>query len=262
MYCFTSRTLLTRLVTALQICVACLLVQPLPLRAQGGAPMITHDGGTPGNGHWEINIVAGGAGSGTAKSFYAPDIDLNYGIGRTMQIKLEVPYIWDNGGGGDWRTGVGNSTLGFKWRMRDDDPHGVGVSIYPHLDLHNPRSSSYERGLVGPAPQLFIPLSLAHQIGAVAVNTELGYRLVSGATDAMTLGFLLGGRPASRLELMGELFGTKSVAGDSHNVLANVGTRFHFTPLFGLIASGGHTVEVSSDQDGGWVGFAAVQLTF
>lgn len=262
MYCITDQTVRTRVSTVLLICLAGILVRPPSLHAQGGAPMITHDGGTPGNGHWEINIVAGGAGSGSTRSFYAPDIDLNYGIGRTMQVKLEVPYIWDNGGGREWRGGLGNSTLGFKWRMRDDDPHGVGVSIYPHLDLHNPRSSSYERGLVGPAPQLFIPLSLAHQIGSVGVNTELGYRIISGDTDAMTLGLLLGGRPASRLELMGELFGTKSVSGDSHNVLANVGTRLHFTPLFGLIASGGHTVEVSSDQSGGWIGFAAVQLTF
>jgi hypothetical protein len=243
--------------------VAAVLVFPPCLQAQGGAPMITNDGGTPGNGHWEIDIVAGGSGSEGGKSLYAPDLDLNYGVGRRMQLKLEVPYLWQNGGAGSpWRSGLGNSTLGFKWRFRDDDSRGPAVSTYPHLELHNPGSRSFDRGLVGTAPKLLLPVEVTHQFGAIGVDTEVGYNIVSDGIDQTVYGFLLGGRPIQAVELMGEIYGTNAVSGNDHTVLANFGTRVHFSPLVGLIASGGHTIAVSSNEPDSWIGYAAIQLTF
>jgi hypothetical protein len=35
-----------------------LLLTPLSAFAQGGPPMVTDDPGTPGDGHWEINIAS------------------------------------------------------------------------------------------------------------------------------------------------------------------------------------------------------------
>jgi hypothetical protein len=259
----TAQSIIARVSRIKSIGLVAVLAIPLCLHAQGGAPMITNDGGTPGNGHWEIDVVAGGSRSGGEKSFYAPDLDLNYGVGSRMQIKLEVPYLWENGGAGNsWRSGLGNSTLGFKWRFRDDDAHGPGLSMYPHLELHNPGSRAFDRGLVGTAPKLLIPVEITHQFGPLGVDTEVGYNIVSDGTDQTVYGFLLGGRPIQALELMGEIYGTNAVGGNDHTVFANFGTRVHFSPFVGLIASGGHTVAVSSNEPRSWIGYAAVQLTF
>jgi hypothetical protein len=49
--------------------------------AQGGPPMITDDPGTPGDGHWEINIAATGRHASSFTEAELPLIDINYGLG-------------------------------------------------------------------------------------------------------------------------------------------------------------------------------------
>jgi hypothetical protein len=59
--------------------------------AQGGPPMITDDPGTPGDGHWEINLAASARHSATTSEGEVPLLDVNYGLGERIQLKYEVP---------------------------------------------------------------------------------------------------------------------------------------------------------------------------
>jgi hypothetical protein len=49
--------------------------------AQGGPPMVTDDPGTPGDGHWEINLGATATRTPGRWEVAAPDADVNYGCG-------------------------------------------------------------------------------------------------------------------------------------------------------------------------------------
>src|SRR5690349_11970222 len=89
--------------------------------AQGGPPMITDDPGTPGNGMWEINIVSTFTQSGDGKTFEAPNIDLNYGLGNNIQLKFEAPWILMKKNGETLKSGIGNSLIGVKWRFIDEE---------------------------------------------------------------------------------------------------------------------------------------------
>ena len=46
--------------------------------AQAGPPLITNDTGSPGDGHWEINLAATGDRTGGTWNVIAPDDDINY----------------------------------------------------------------------------------------------------------------------------------------------------------------------------------------
>ena len=55
--------------------------------------MLTDDPGTPGDGHWEINIATLSEHSGDTSTYALPLLDINYGVGDRLQLKFEMP--WD-----------------------------------------------------------------------------------------------------------------------------------------------------------------------
>src|SRR5439155_2538760 len=62
-------------------------------RAQGGPPLITDDPDTPGPGYWEINLAGVVARHPGSQSADLPRVDANYGAGRRVQLKFEVPWV-------------------------------------------------------------------------------------------------------------------------------------------------------------------------
>jgi hypothetical protein len=54
----------------------------------GSPPMVSDDTGTPGNGNWEINVVLAGDISKDSHAFELPLMDVNYGIGDRLQLKI------------------------------------------------------------------------------------------------------------------------------------------------------------------------------
>src|ERR1700730_11610703 len=61
--------------------------------AQGGPPLLTDDPDTPGPGHWEINIAALMEKTRSQRRVEVPRVDLNYGVGRRIQLKFEMPWV-------------------------------------------------------------------------------------------------------------------------------------------------------------------------
>jgi len=120
----------------------------LPAAAQGGPPFITNDPGTPGDGNWEINIMAYSERHPAARIFNAPILDLNYGVGSRIQLTYEVPYLVVGTDGGPTRSGLGKSVAGVKWRFYDSDEKELSISIFPQLEFNNP-DSSLQRGQEG-----------------------------------------------------------------------------------------------------------------
>src|SRR5881396_3033030 len=59
----------------------------------GGPPLLTHDPDTPGPRHWEINLSAFREWSRHSRLSETPRLDVNYGVGRRLQLKVEAPYL-------------------------------------------------------------------------------------------------------------------------------------------------------------------------
>src|SRR5438046_6049334 len=85
--------------------------------AQGGPPLITDDPDTPGPGHWEINLAALLDRGGLVRRLDAPRLDVNYGVGRRVQLKLEVPWVSLRDEKNRIQSGMGNAVTGLKWRF-------------------------------------------------------------------------------------------------------------------------------------------------
>ena len=98
-----------------------------------GPPLITDDPGTPPQHGWEINIANIMAKS---KDEFVVDVarfDINFGLSDNSQLKVEFPVRFvdcqDYGG----NCGVGDLSLGWKYRFCNEADQGLMASFSPQL---------------------------------------------------------------------------------------------------------------------------------
>ncbi len=187
--------------------------------AQGGPPLATDDPGTPGNRRWEINLAFTLEDVSGRRTFQAPLMDANYGVGERIQLKVEVPWVAPSPAG-ERRAGVGNALLGVKWRFRDEGQNGLAMALYPQLRLRAPGDASDED------VELLLPLSVRKNLGFLSVNAEVGYTLHRDRENAWISGLALGRGLAEGLEAVAELFATSGPRLGPIELLFHVGARY------------------------------------
>jgi len=207
----------------------------LPAAAQGGPPFITNDPGTPGDGNWEINIMAYSERHPAARIFNAPILDLNYGVGSRIQLTYEVPYLVVGTDGGPTRSGLGKSVAGVKWRFYDSDEKELSISIFPQLEFNNP-DSSLQRGLVDYDTRFYLPVEVSKKVGPIEVNPEAGYIFASGKGAGWFTGLVVLREISKRMELAAEFYNSANTDGTNRWNTYDGGGRYklgeHFIVLF------------------------------
>jgi len=136
--------------------------------------MATDDPGTPGDGKWEVNLGAIGTKKRDAWNVDVPDADINYGLGDRIQLNLDLPWTYTNAGG-RWRAGVGDTSVGVKWRFLDKEQgHGIELSMYPRYETS--LSNYSERiGVASPDRMLVTARDRASSSMRWAVTTLWGH---------------------------------------------------------------------------------------
>jgi hypothetical protein len=223
-----------------------------PLAAQGGPPMLTDDPGTPGNRHLEVNLALTSEVQGRERSFEAPLVDVNYGIGERLQLKVEAPLVFQRSPGGN-RTATGDVGVGVKWRFLDQGRHGspVDVSTYPQVsslaaldDGHRPT-------------ELLLPVQVAWHRGAFGINGDAGYATNSEETT-VTGGVVVGYEVSGFGEVMAEVHESSIRTTGEFERFFNAGLRRDLRPGATLLASAGHSL---ATREHVWIGYLALQLT-
>ncbi|MBV9217414.1 MAG: hypothetical protein JO053_14690 [Acidobacteria bacterium] len=227
---------------------------------QGGPPMITDDTETVPKGHWEINTAFTVERGADGTLFGTPLLDVNYGLGERLQLKVEIPWLVLKENGHSAINGLGNTNIGVRWRFRDEKPHHrIALSIYPAFEFNNP-TSSVRRGLVDKGPEFLMPLQIQTTIGKWGINGDVGYRFKRGRDNAM-YGFVVGRQINDRVELLGEIHGEGPFRklGDSE-VVYNFGSRVGMTKHTTLIVSAGRSIRRGFDPK--FIAYSGIQITF
>ncbi|WP_077037959.1 hypothetical protein [Pelomonas sp. KK5] len=230
--------------------------------AQGGPPMVTDDPGTPGDGHWEINIGAihAHARSG-ARELAAPDADINYGWGEHIQLKADIPWVTVGGDGMGTRSGLGDGDFGVKWRFVDEETAGYSLSTYPQY-TRNLLGSSNRRGITSKGHSFFLPVELSADIGGgFSIAAELGRNFVSaeGAKNEWVGGFVLAHDCGEGVECMGEIHHTTSPG--SHQTLLNFGLHWKLQESVTLLAAAGREFGTRSEEQLKSLVYVGLQFT-
>jgi hypothetical protein len=229
--------------------------------AQGGPPFITDDPGTPGNGHWEINLAATIEKRSDGRIFELPLADINYGLGNHTQLKLEIPWLVLKAPGAATESGLGNALIGVKWRFFGERKRGFSMSMYPQIAFNSP-TASVSHGLVPGGKQLLLPIEFARKIGPVDFDGEFGYRLIEHQTDEIFWGVVFGRKITKRLELLGEIHGDAKRNFREPEVLFNLGGRFKLTNHYALLFSSGRSFRPGPGDQPSLVVYSGLRLNF
>jgi len=231
--------------------------------AQAGPPLLTSDTGTPGDGHWEINVGLSLERTLSLTKVAASLLDFNYGLGETIQLKYELPWIFSNPDGDEAKNGVGNSILGVKWRFLDEDRHGVSMSIYPQIAF-NTSNTSVDKGLVDKGTAVILPFQLERKFGPLNINGEVGYIVNQERENQWIYGLAFGYKTSEQIEWVGELFGTASSELDwaNHDLVFNLGFRWKLTNWLNLNTSAGRSLHAVAGNEKTFLFYTGVQFVF
>lgn len=175
----------------------------------GSPPMHVEDTDTPGDGTWELNIGMESEWGRREHATEGPSADLNYGVGDRLQLTYEVPYVWLRDDGDDDEPearahGVGDSTVGLKYRFYDNEDRGISLAVYPQVRFRTPGAN---REVSEGGTSFILPLVLVSEFEAFSVSADAGFETGGGEQRWFAgagLGWRLGKRTALMTELAGE----------------------------------------------------------
>jgi hypothetical protein len=226
-------------------------------QAQGGPPLVTDDPDTPGNGNWEINVAVTGAQSSRSWDFAAPDLDINYGWGEHVQLKVDLNWAAGRTADGRRISGFGATDFGVKWRLVDQDKSGFALSIYPQVST-NLAPSSVARGLISDGREYFVPVEVASEYGAFHFTAELGPNFTERGPDEWLAGAIVAHACGPALECGIELHGT--LIGGRLEPLANFGVHWQIAKHAILLVSAGREFGSDAEEVAGFLFYFGIQL--
>jgi hypothetical protein len=231
--------------------------------AQAAPPLRISDTGTPGDGHWEINVGTTGEKSLSQFQVAFPALDINYGFGERIQLKVELPWIFSNPDGNEAKNGIGNSVLAVKWRFLDEDRQGIALSVYPQVEFNTARSS-VDKGLVDKGTKWLLPFEIEKKIGPINVVGELGYIYNSELENQWLYGLALGYQTSKHFEWVGELYGIASSNLDwaTHDLVFNVGFRWNLIKWLNWNTSVGRGLHSVAGNEKIFLFYTGVQFVF
>jgi len=222
--------------------------------AQGGPPMVTEDPGTPGSGRWEINTAVVFEGNAGSHQLEAPLLDVNYGWGDRIQLKVETPYLIVTKGG--TQSGLGGLEVGVKYRFAEHPEETWAVSAYPQLSFRTPLTSDEPEFRDLPT-KLRLPVQVAWSFGRFVTSFETGYQIVESGPDFWLVGVVAGYEVTRNLELLGEVHTTFGQHLKTAAPLLNVGAALEVSSHFIVMGSVGR---VWPDDGGAFIAYSGIQF--
>jgi hypothetical protein len=231
--------------------------------ASGGPPMITDDPGTPGDGHWEINVAELSNNGGGVTTYQLPLVDANYGVGDRLQLKFEMPWLLQEEANGASRDGAGDGLAGVKWRFYDDGESGWQISTYPQVEFGAPFSNSTHNGLVDSGTSYLLPLEFVHGFDGFDINVEAGrWFRPDSQSDTWIAGFVLTHEVRKGFELLAELHDEAAVHQSQDELILNFGARWDFSEHYTLLMSAGRDLHNTLSETNTLLTYLGLQMRY
>jgi hypothetical protein len=200
------------------------------LHAQGGPPMVTDDPGTPGDGHWEINLAWTEQQSPGSTLVGLPLLDANYGWGERVQLNYQASWNLLQDSAAPTESGMSDSQVAVKWRFYDAGEEGLQASMYPRFTFLDPGSDSDRRGTAGSTATFLLPFEVRRDLGFLSLNADFGYTFSAAEGDRGWMGGLCVGHNVTKAwEFDAEVHLNASEGLQRTETLLNVGSRYDFS---------------------------------
>ncbi len=221
--------------------------------ALAGPPFRTDDPEPVDYQHYEFYTFASGTHSSGDTGGVGPAWEFNYGVIPNGQFHIVTPVAFDSPAGGPTRFGYGDTELGFKYRVVDEDKNGSRpmVGVFPFLEVP---TGSESRGLGAGHVRAYLPLWLQKSFGDWTTYGGGGYWINHGGDtldrDYWFFGWLLQRKLTDKLAIGGEIFHqTANVIGGRDSTGFNIGAIYDFDEHDHLLVSAGAGLQNASDTN-------------
>jgi len=208
--------------------------------ALGRPPIETEDTGTPDDGKWEINTAWTYTRSSRAKDSTLPTLDVNYGIGSSIQLKYEIAGLERRAAGEKIQRAISDSIAGIKWRVRDQE--NFPISVFPQIQFQTPGSKARDKALTEDGITTSFPWQTSRVIGLSSIDLELGPVFHAHADPRWISGLALTRPFGQRLELAIEFRDEVSSDFACSMLSVNAGAHIKLMPDAGLLVSIGREI--------------------
>ena len=240
-----------------KITILIFILSLINLYAEGGPPMFTDGPGTPGDGHWEINSAITGELRASQHSYALPQIDINYGLGNDIQLKVETSYVHIDDVDKS-ANGIGDILAGVKWQFYN--ANDWMLSVYPQMGFA-PIKNSVVQGLAEYDTITILPLEITKKLDDYWITTEIGYMKVDHRDDRMKYGLILGYDVNKALTIMSEIYSDQQINKRDETDLVNFGLTYSLNTQIGLLLSVGKEIQTSQSQRA-TLFYSGVQILF
>jgi hypothetical protein len=240
-------------------------------RAQAGPPYVTDDPEPVPYQHFEFyNLSVGTAIRGDTQG-EGPAWEYNYGLTPNGQVHIIAPMTFDSPAGVASQFGYGDTELGFKYRLIDENKSDWRpmLGVYPLVELP---TGDVDRGLGAGYVRAYFPLWIQKSFGEWTTYGGGGYWINHGDgtadRDYWFFGWLLQRQVTKQLAIGGEIFHqTSTVAFGAINPIYtqpttgfNIGAIYDFDDDHHLLVSVGAGLQnASTTNEFSW--YVAYQIT-
>jgi hypothetical protein len=218
---------------------------------EAGPPFRTDDPEPVDYQHWEVYAFSAGTRVHGDTSGILPGIEVNYGAAPDLQLHIVIPLAYDSPSGAGTQFGFGDTELGAKVRLVDEDEDGWRpmIGIFPLLELS---TGNARRGLGSGYTREFLPVWIQKSFGGWTTYGGGGYEVNSGAGNRnfWFVGWYLQRKVTDQLSLGGEIFHqTADSVGGSDSTGFNLGGIYDVTEHHHLLFSAGRGIRNARDTN-------------
>lgn len=221
--------------------------------------MITDDPGTPAKGRYELNVAYVTDRSKGSVSSACPLFDLGYGLCDRVKVGVMVPWLMTNSSDDGRHSGLGDTTLGIKWRFLESEQLEMSAGAQ---FTFNTDHKSVTKGLVEDDQTLTLPVQIAKSFGGFDLCADCCFSFHKNAPNDISYGLMVVHEFAGGIEGALEYRQAKEMGSSEVERLVNLGMRFRLDEGRTLLISCGRPLGKAPKGDQPWFGYVGLQFHF
>ena len=221
---------------------AFLAVLSFPTWIWAGPPYVTDDPEAVQFRHWEFYLASQHFHTAAGWSGTAPQIEVNYGAFRNIQLHVIMPLAYDAPSGRNARYGAGDGEVGLKYEFVSESSTRPMIGIFPMMEVP---TGDRRRNLGNGKLQIFLPLWIQKSFGSWSTYGGGGCLIQpgSGNRNSWYWGWQLQRRIGGNLAIGTEFYlRTAAHPGETSDTNCNFGIVYDISGRHHLLVSAGRSI--------------------
>ncbi len=239
-----------------------LLLVPWALPAHAGPPFLTGDPDPVDRGHWEVSVGLADERRPGEHLYKLPTFEINYGVAEGFELSYESSWVRKSGDGAPARSGYDNSIVGLKWRILEEEKHGVTLALKPEWEFRTPRSAAVRNGLAEDENAFALDLRMQRAVGPVQLGVAVAGIAPTKSASGWEYGVFIKKETEKGHTFGAELHGssTKDIA--ARELIVNFGAQVKMTESGKLLVGLGRELRNREEPKIDLRGYVGWQLAF